>query len=47
MWPEDNLAAAHDMQAASEQGHQPWRGSPESIAEVYARAVRLFRCVVP
>jgi hypothetical protein len=39
MWPEDSLAMARDEQAAVEQGHQPWRGSPQRIAEVYGIAV--------
>jgi hypothetical protein len=39
MWPEDSLAAAQAMQAAANQGHQPWRGSPQWVAEVYGRAV--------
>jgi hypothetical protein len=39
MWPEDSLAAARDMQAAFDQGHQPWRGSPQSVAELYGTAV--------
>ena len=39
MWPEDNIAAARGMQAVFDQGHQPWRGSTESVAELYARVV--------
>ncbi len=39
MWPEDSLAQARVEQAAVDQGHQPWRGSPEGVAQVYALAV--------
>jgi hypothetical protein len=39
MWPEDSLAQARAEQAAFDQGHQPWRGSPEWVAQVYALAV--------
>jgi Domain of unknown function (DUF4232) len=39
MWPEDNLAQARDEQAAVNHGHQPWRGSPESVAQLYAGSV--------
>jgi hypothetical protein len=39
MWPEDSLAQASQEQAAVDQGHQPWRGSPEEVAKVYALAV--------
>jgi uncharacterized protein DUF4232 len=39
MWPEDNLAQARDEQAAVNQGHQPWRGSPEMVSQVYALSV--------
>jgi hypothetical protein len=39
MWPEDSLAQARQEQAAVDQGHQPWRGSPEWVAKVYAGAV--------
>ena len=39
MWPEDNLAQAHEEQAAVNQGHQPWRDSPKSVAQVYALSV--------
>jgi hypothetical protein len=39
MWPEDNVDAAQRMQAAFDQGHQPWRGSAESVAELYALVV--------
>jgi hypothetical protein len=46
MWPEDSLAAARDMQAAFDQGHQPWRGSPQSVAEVYGIAVYGWRSPV-
>jgi hypothetical protein len=46
MWPEDSLAAARDMQAAFDQGHQPWRGSPRSVAELYGIAVYGWRSPV-
>jgi hypothetical protein len=46
MWPEDSLAAARDTQAAFDQGHQPWRGSPQSVAEVYGIAVYGWRSPV-
>jgi len=46
MWPEDSLAAARDEQAAVDQGHQPWRLSPESVAEVYGIAVYGWRSPV-
>jgi len=39
MWPEDSLAQAREEQAGVDQGHQPWRVSPESVAQVYALAV--------
>jgi hypothetical protein len=39
MWPEDSLAQAREEQAAVDQGHQPWRGSPKWVAEVYALSV--------
>ncbi len=39
MWPEDSLAQAHEEQTAVNQGHQPWRDSPEQVAKVYALAV--------
>ncbi len=39
MWPEDSLAQAHAEQAAVNQGHQPWRGSPKEVAQVYALSV--------
>ena len=39
MWPEDSLTAARDEQAAFDQGHQPWRGSPQWVAKVYGIAV--------
>jgi hypothetical protein len=39
MWPEDNVAAAQRMQAACDQGHQPWRSDPQRVAEVYGIAV--------
>ena len=39
MWPDDSLAAARVVQKAFDRGHQPWRGSAESVAEAYARAV--------
>jgi hypothetical protein len=39
MWPEDNRAQARSEQAAVDQGHQPWRDSPELVAQVYALAV--------
>jgi len=39
MWPEDGLAQARAEQAAVDQGHQPWRISPEEAAKVYAGAV--------
>ena len=39
MWPEDSLAQARQEQAAVDQGHQPWRGSPESVAKSYAAAI--------
>lgn len=39
MWPEDSEAAAQRMQAAFDQGHQPWRGDPQRVAEVYGIAV--------
>jgi Protein of unknown function (DUF4232) len=35
----DNLAQARDEQAAVNQGHQPWRGSPEMVSQVYALSV--------
>jgi hypothetical protein len=46
MWPEDSLAAARDMQAAFDQGHQPWRGSPQSVAELYGISVYGWRSPV-
>jgi hypothetical protein len=39
MWPEDSLAQAREEQAGVDQGHQPWRGSPEWVARVYAGSV--------
>lgn len=39
MWPDNNLAQARAEQAAFNQGHQPWRGSPESVVQVYAGSV--------
>ena len=39
MWPEASLAEARAEQAAVNQGHQPWRGSPKSVAQVYALSV--------
>lgn len=39
MWPEDNLAQARQEQAGVDQGHQPWRGNPEDVAQVYAGSV--------
>lgn len=39
MWPEDSRAQALEMQAAFDQGHQPWRGSPEDVARLYASSV--------
>jgi hypothetical protein len=39
MWPEDNLAQAREEQAGFNQGHQPWRGSPEAVAQVYVLSV--------
>ena len=39
MWPEGSLAQAHQEQAAVNQGHQPWRNSPETVAQVYALSV--------
>lgn len=39
MWPEDSLAQAREEQASVDQGHQPWRLSPEWVAKVYAMAV--------
>jgi hypothetical protein len=39
MWPEDSIAQARAEQAGFDQGHQPWRGSPEEVAKVYALAV--------
>jgi Protein of unknown function (DUF4232) len=39
MWPEDNLTQAREEQAAVDQGRQPWRGSPEFVAQVYALSV--------
>lgn len=41
-WPDNSLAAARTVQAALDQGHQPWRGDPASVAEVYARGVYGF-----
>ena len=47
MWPEDSLAQARAEQAAVDQGHQPWRISPEEAAKgssdsVIVRAVPVF-----
>ena len=39
MWPDVSLAAARAQQAALEQGHQPWRSSPQDVAELFGRAV--------
>ena len=39
MWPEESLTAARAMQAAFDQGHQPWRASPREVAALYGRAV--------
>ncbi|HET9082113.1 MAG TPA: hypothetical protein VFO01_16575 [Trebonia sp.] len=39
MWPEDSLAQAREEQAGVDQGHQPWRVSPESVAKAYALSV--------
>jgi hypothetical protein len=39
MWPETSLAAARAIQAAVDQGHQPWRGDPVEVAGLYAKTV--------
>ena len=39
MWPEMSLSSAREVQAAFDQGHQPWRGDPVSVVRVYAQSV--------
>ena len=39
MWPDDSLTTARLAQKAFDQGHQPWRGSPEDVAAAYGLAV--------
>lgn len=45
-WPESSEAEAAEMQAAFDDGHQPWRGDPETVARLFAEHIAGWRIEV-